>query len=544
MLLARPYDVTAKFGFELAKARFDAANPNVELVAAVALCANAEARAEAMKWIDARREFFAKESSLMLKLLTSQYEDIRVYAGNLLLTTNYSEQEAQFLIGRLIAEMLAFDETKRGEAKSLGEILLKSFAKQLRKLNLNIVRDLLRHSLVEVQEFGGQILLNHEISAEELPNELINSLIESPFAEMRTIGIRLFGQLPDENLKNRESLIFALLSHELEDVYASTRPILQRLSASYTDFAANITRSIIVALLQREKHEGVHSRLLHSLKVDIPQATDYIDDETARILVKSNFPQANELGGLTIQAHAETWHENFATNEIIDFSNGESIAVREAAWKLAENGAKRFQSLSNENYQGEVSSLVRALDVKWEDSRRFWFEFFSENLTQTELSPEILVSICDSVRQDVQKFGRDLILRYFETKDGADYMLKLSEHPSPNMQLFVTNYLENYAADEPDKLEKLTPYFIRTLSLVNRARTAKSRILEFLEREAVKSEKAAQIVAEILAEYSATAAIGDKAKTIESMLKIRRMFPAIALPIEVKSVEVRVRNAV
>ncbi len=544
MLLARPYEITARFGFELAKARYDAANPNVELVAAVALCADAEARAEAMKWIDAKRDFFAKDSSLMLKLLISQYEDIRVYAGNLLLTTNYSEAEAQFLIGRLIAEMLAFDETKRGEAKSLSEILLKSFAKQLRKLNLNIIRDLLSHPLVEVQEFGGQILLNHETTAENLPNELINSLIESPFAAIRAIGIRLFGQLPDENLKNRESLIFALLSHELADVHASTRPILQRLSRNYADFAAKITRSIVVALLQAEKHEGVHSRLLHSIKQDIPPATDYIDDETARILVKSNFPQANELGGLTIQANAENWHENFATNEIIDFSNGESIAVREAAWKLAENAVKRFRSPSNENYRNEVSSLVRALDSKWEDSRRFWFGFFAENLTQTELTPEILVAICDSVRKDVEKFGRDLILRYFETKDGADYMLKLSEHPSPNMQLFVTNYLENYASGEPEKLEKLAPYFIRVLSLVNRARNAKTRVLEFIEREAVKSEKAAQIIAEILAEYSATAAIGDKAKTIESMLKIRRMFPAIALPIEVKSVEVRVKNAV
>jgi hypothetical protein len=51
MLLERKYEVTARFGFELAKARYNPSSPNKDLILAVAVCANAEARAEAMRWV-------------------------------------------------------------------------------------------------------------------------------------------------------------------------------------------------------------------------------------------------------------------------------------------------------------------------------------------------------------------------------------------------------------------------------------------------------------------------------------------------------------
>lgn len=531
MILQSPYEVSATLGFELAKLRYDATNPNVDLVLAVALCENVEARAEAIRWMDSKRDFFAKQSNLMLKLLTAKHEEVRQFAGNLLLTTSYSESERQTLLGRLISEIFSFDESKQAEAKDLAEILLKSFAKDLQKLNLDVVKDLLSHPLMEVQEFGGKVLLNHETPAEKLPNELINSLVASSYAEIRAIGIRLFGQLPEENLLQRESVIAAFLSHELEDVHNSTRPILQRL-ASNEKFAENMTRRIIVALLQGELSEEIEGRLLNSLCIDIPNFAKYIDEETARILIDAKSAKANELGGLAVKNHAQNWNKNFTTDEIVKFTNNEVLAVRQASWSLAEN--------SLEQMQRDVSYLIRALDSKWDDSREFWFGFFQEKMTEKELSPEILVAICDSVKPEVQKFGRDLIQTYFKSENGIEYMLKLSEHPAPEMSLFVTNYLENYAADSPEKIAELEMYFVCVLSLVNRSRVAKNRILNFLENEAMKDEKSAQTVAKILARQSATAAIGDKAKTIESMLKIRYKFPEIALPIQVKALEVRV----
>ncbi|MEP6923456.1 MAG: WGR domain-containing protein, partial [Pyrinomonadaceae bacterium] len=542
MLLERPYEVTAELGFELAREHYDAANPNIDLVVAVAVCKNAEARAIARNWIDARRELFAKSGAALVRLLTCEFADTREFAANLLKTTNYSDDEAQVLIGRLISELISFDETRSEQAKDLSEAIFKSFGRQLRQLNLAIVRDLLSHKLVEVQEMGGNILLNHEISAENLPDELINSLVESPFETIRSIGIKLFGQLTDENLLRRESVILSLLMHELADVHNATRPIVARLSARNPDFTARLTNSIITALISHETHKGVHSRLLEVLKTEVPNWTKYANAEEARSLVKAVSPESNEAGGIILQTNADTWHEQFTTEEIIDLTNHEILSVRQASWALATSGLKRFLASDTSTAESEISFIVRALDAKWDDSREFWFGLFRNKLTAAELTPEILVAICDSVREPVQKFGRDLLLTYFKAENGAQYLLRLSEHPSVNMQLFVTNYLENYATDSPERIRQLAPYFVRVLSLVNRARTAKTRILALLEREALKNAETANTVAQILARQSATVAIGDKAATIQSMLKIRHKFPEIVLPIEIKETEVRRRD--
>lgn len=535
MMLSRPYEATAKLGFELAAARYDVAHPNVQLVTAVAVCNSVEARNQAFKWIDANRDLFARNASVMLRLLTDKHQDAREFAGQLLQTTSYNSAEAQQFIGLLISEIISFDETKREIAGDLGEAIFKSFGKELRRIRLEVARDLLAHPLVEVQVLGGNILLNHEMRAENLSNDLINSLIASPFEEIRRIGIKLFGQLPDENLLNRETVVMALLSHELIDVHNATRPIVRRLVAKYPPFAESLANSIYVVLLQEETVDQLHSRLFDVLR-EIPDWENYAGYEAARLLAKADFAQANEAGGLILQKRVAEWFEEISTAEIIDFTNAEVLSIRQASWQFAEKNAEKLRA--------EASGLIGALDSKWEDSREFWFNFFREQLTDNELTPEILIAIADSVKPETQKFGRDLLLKYFREENGAEYLLKLSEHPSANMQLFATNYLENHAAGSPEKLEKLAPYFVRVLSLVNRSRQAKNRTLRFLENEALKTEDSAKIAADILARHSATVAVGDRAKMIEMMFKIRRKYPNISLPIKIKPVEVREGNAV
>ena len=529
MLLSRPYEVTSAFGFELAEKLYDPDDPNIELVLAVATCESAPARQKAMGWIDGRRELFARDTRVMSTLLTTTHSDTREFAAGLLKSTIYTESEAKNLIGLLISEMIGFGEDKREIGKDLGNAILQSFGKDLRTLNLEIINDLLSHPLVEVQEFGGQILLNHETPAENLPNELINSLISSEFESIRGIGIKLFGQLAEENLLKREKVILAFLSHELIDIHNSIRPIVLRLAEKHRQFAENVAYSIFFSLLVEEKNEGVHKRLLSVLK-ELPDWEKLTDIETAKLLVNADYSEANVAGGLILEKRVNVWSEEFTTAEIIEFTNNEILNIRQASWALAEN---RTESLRE-----EVSYLIRALDAGWADSREFWRELFRTKFTAKELTPEILVSICDSVNSETQKFGRDLLLHYFEEENGTEYLLKLSEHPSPEMQLFATNYLENHATDSPEKLEKLSPYFTRVLSLVNRSRAAKNRVLHFIENEALKDERSAEIIAGIIARQSATMAIGDKATMIQSMLKIRRKFPDIELPIKINQTKV------
>src|SRR5262249_36600357 len=194
-------------------------------------------------------------------------------------------------------------------------------------------------------------------------------------------------------------------------------------------------------------------------------------------------------------------------------------AVRQAWWPIFPKMLHRLQHAMNPSHHlAEMAKAVKLLDTAWDDSRGFWFRLFELHFTAKDFTPALLVSICDSVRKDVQAFGRTLITRFFAEADGQEYLLKLSEHPSAELQLFATNYLERYAADNPARLAELKPYFLSVLSRVNKARVAKDRVMAFLVSEAQKDEAAARLVTEILTRQAVTIARGDRAAAIEALL--------------------------
>ena len=252
---------------------------------------------------------------------------------------------------------------------------------------------------------------------------------------------------------------------------------------------------------------------------------------------------AQELGGQLTEtkAHQDAlWPQSFTTDEVAELADHEVRQVRQAAQTLFSLVGDRYRQATNpDGHLDEMAQAIRLLDVKWDDARAFFFAAFRTHFGAEDFKPGILVSICDSVRSEVQQFGRELVTKYFSEEAGQEYMLKLSEHPSSDLQLFVTNYLERYCVDAPERLRELSHYFTSVLARVNKARVAKARVMAFLTAEAQKSEAAARVVAEILARQSATVAIGQKAAAIEAMLVIRRAYPWIPLPLNVKPAEVR-----
>ena len=93
------------------------------------------------------------------------------------------------------------------------------------------------------------------------------------------------------------------------------------------------------------------------------------------------------------------------------------------------------------------------------------------------------------------------------------------------MQLFVSTWLESASAGDIDKLRRLEPYFLTVLSQVNRGRTAKNRVQDFLARQAMLSDDIAAFVARLFARQVVTVAIGDKARYIEALRAIQARWP-------------------
>lgn len=533
-LLGSNYEVTAELAFDLAIDLYNSSQPNSDLVLAAADCILTKARSQAYKWIETQREYFFNQSSFIAGLVTSKQTDTRSFARRLLGASIISDTTARILIAQIIAVILALSPTQNETAREISETLFTSFSPQLRTLGFGVISDLIKHPMPEVQALGALILLNHQVAAADLPPDLIESLLASPYDSVRGIGVRIFGQLPDETLRSDRILIIAMAVNSSPDIRNGIRPIIKRLAADRTEFSIELAIDLIDLLSEPERYEGVHKDLVRLLKEDLPGWIYAIDKEKIMSLIRAKSSIAQELGGFSLKENSVRFVGEFEIDEIVKLANHEILAVREAARTIFTLNLQRIRS-----NREEMRSAVKLLESKWDDSREFALSVFSQ-FTSEDWTPEVMVNLCDSNREDVRRFGRDLVTCNFQQSYGHEYLLKFSEHPSADMQMFATNFLENHGGNNPDLLLELMPYFVTVLSGVNRGRIAKQRLFKFLETEALKSELSAMVVAEILTRQSATIAIGDKAAAIQIMLKIKNKYPDLSLPIEVKEVvEVR-----
>ncbi len=529
-LLEQPYPDTAQLAFELAIDRYNFQSPNLDLVGAIANCAYAPARSQAYQWLQAQPEVFLAQPHLVASLITSAESETRIFTRTLLGTCQLTTTQGQEIVTRVIALIVTLAAGQDRFAAEIGETLHLCFPAVLKNLDLGVILDLLQHPLPELQQFAAQILLDRD-DIGDLPSGLIEALLDSPWESVRVIGVGLFGRLPDDRLIEQMALLQTFLTHEQAEIREAIRPSIRRLASNNAAFRQELVNTLLTVLQHPEADPDVQAFLLQLLATDIPDWMVAVSQEHAMTLVHTQSSAAQEMGGHILQANHQTWAQNFTASEIVGLTHHQVKLIRNTARSIAQIQLTKFR-----RDPSELMELVNILDSDWEDGRATGMELFGTWLTAAELTPAILINICDGNRADVRKFGRDLVTRCFQTNDGEEYLLKFSEHPATDMQLFTTQYLETYASNNPDRLQELVPYFVRVATQVNRAKIAKQRIFNFLDREATKSEAAAKIIAEILTRQSATIAIGDRAKSIEILLKIHQLYPDLPLPIAVKSV--------
>jgi predicted DNA-binding WGR domain protein len=532
-LLAKPYEITAQFGFELARSRYQPQNPQSELILAIANCAYAPARTQAYAWLTAQIDRFVADDVLIANLVLSPQPETQAFIRQTLSTTIIPIELAQNLIGRIVAGLLSLTTEQSAIAEHATQTLTTCFQVQLRSIGLEVILDLLRHPLATLQTTGARILLDRQTPAIDLPEGLIDVLIESSIDSVRSIGVQLFGQLPDEILVDKLELILSFTTHELPEMRQAIVPCLRRLQV-YPEFMAQLLDRLLPVLLAPEPFEGLHSFISQLLQHDLPNWMTVTSQAIAWALLSAPGTAAQELGGRLLQTNAERWVDSLTTAKIAELTHHEILAVRAAGWQMLGQILPRLRQSA-----ADLLAATLVMASKWTDAREYGFRLFGEILQPSELTPAVVISICDSNREDVRRFGRDLVGKCFQAEDGLEYLLKFSEHPTADMQLFASQYLEDYAADNPSRLAELTPYFGRVLAQVNRSRVAKTRIFNFLSAEAIKNVTAAQLVVEVLTCQSASIAINERARSLEALLKIHQIYPELAVPITVKEVALK-----
>ncbi|MBM7118701.1 HEAT repeat domain-containing protein [Archangium primigenium] len=532
MLLGRPYETTARLGFELASKRLDARREPRALLLAVARAAYAPARQQAFQWMDEVRHTLLEDTGFLAGLATAPFADTRAYAFQLVRASVLPAATAQTLVGRLVAALLALPSGEDPAlAVDVGRVVLAVLDASPRPVGLEVVRDLLGHPLTQVQEVGGELLLRRDPRGEPLPEELLLRLVQAEHAPLRAMGMRLLARLAESEstLLAQESLLSHLATSRVADVRAAVRPLLARLGAVSPAAGARLVESLLAALLRRRLPEGVPGHVVSLLSEELASALAGLPAETTWRLLESEDGDAQALGGVLLERRGAELTVDVA--RVVRLSGHEVRAVRAWGWRWLEAHVPEVRA--------ELSTAVGLLDARWTDAREFGFRYFRERFAPEDFTLEVLVSVADSVRKDVQAFGRELLTRSFREDEGPELLLRLSEHPMPEVQLFATNYLDRFALGHPERVARLAPFFIRVLGQVNKGRVARQRVLGFLKREGAGSEASGRVALEVLHRLSATIAVEHRAAALEAMLAIVKAQPSLSVPFSIRPVEVR-----
>ncbi|MDY7227425.1 WGR domain-containing protein [Hyalangium rubrum] len=529
MMLERPYAPTAQLGLELAVARVNARGEPRALVLAAAGSSYEPARRQAFRWLDALRDVLLKDLSFLAALAISPQTETRQYVASLLRGSVLSDAVAEAFIRHLLQAARKLGPNDGPLAADVKQMVLAALGPLARPPGAEIILELLAHPLVEIQELGGELLLRRDLRAEPVPPEVLNQLLQSGSASLRTLGLRLLGKMPDDAFRANEAVLGRLASSPHPDVRQGIRSLLSRLVALDVDAGARVVETLVAALLRRRLPEGVPEHVAALLGGELSAAFRAVSVETVWRLLESEDSAAQGLGAELLERRANELTVDVA--RAVKLAGHDVLRVREWTWRWLEAHVPQVRA--------DLATAVRLLDTRWEDARAFAFRYFRERFAPEDYTLEVLVSVADSVRPDVQTFGRELLARSFREADGPELLLRLSEHPAPPVQLFATHYLERFATGNMPLVEKLVPYFVRVLSQVNKGRAARGRVLEFLRREGLRNEVAGRHAMDVLHRLSATIAIENRAAALEAMLAIGKAQPAIPLPVRVKPVEVR-----
>lgn len=520
-LLAGWFPETVALGLEIAWAKWNAADPDLKLLLAMLDSPLDEARVQGVAWLREAAAGLQGDGDFLAAVAFIEHEDARIGVREVLRAMPLTRPVREEVVARVLSGLLALDdEAAAGRATDWLEFIA---AAEVAALPDEHVAALAGHHLEACQLLAVRILLKRG-SPSALPEPLLMAALSSEYAAVRSLGMELLGQLRDDELAERvETLAACAVSRhaELRDVAG---PLLKRAAARDRNAVRQLVEQWWPLLFRKEDFEGLHASVFEALTGAFATELDVIPTGTFRQMLESKYGFGQELGFELLK------------REVTDPDLTDS--VQWAIHPLAPLRAWARGNLDGNALRGDPAHLLKLLEGPYDDSREWAFDFCRTELRDGDWSPEALVALCNSNHPEARDFGRELVTRLFREEDGPLYLARLSQHPTVEVQVFATHYLERFACGQPERIEALDLYFRTVLSRIGAGRVAKRRVLAFLEKEALADRRVAEFATALLSRQAGTVAIQDKAEMIRILDGLRRAWPDLAGPLKLKPVEV------
>lgn len=520
VLLRSPYVATARFAFKVARQRFEPGVPDTEWLLLLLQASLPEAQQYAIDCIGRDPVRYCGDALLVVAVLTSTNPQIRRQGWLLCQGALSLPGQPEAILVQLLDWIDNCGDIDSAEtavppiAADLVWVLQNSFKATASQAPHARLLALLGHRLASVRVLACEWLLLHSAPASAIPGARLAALLQDQDLAVRAMGVRLFGTLPDNLLAGQADLIAAFCTNRDADMRRAIDPVLQRVAPNDPAFRSALLPTLIDCLFRSETGEGVHADILAWLAGPLSASSELQDRDLTVRLLAARSKGAQQVGALLLPRFGV---EEFSVADWASLARNPVASVRQWAFAAYEKHPAQIRA--------NLEQALRLFDSRFDDSKEFGSTYFQRHFTADDWTPLLLVNLCDHLDPAVQRFGRTMIAAHFDVADVTEYMLKLSQHPSANMQLFVSAWLESASAGDLGKLQKLEPYFLSVLSQVNRGRVVKGRVQAFLRQQATLSEGIAAFVARLFTRQVLTVAIGDKAQYIEGLRTIQEHFP-------------------
>lgn len=518
-----------QLGFNLIKTIYASSVPGSLVIFVLLLSSIEEARKYAQEHVNKEPGKFSNDIELISTILLSDNISSHEWLSQFLQQNKPQLNTLQVVLDKILEAISEEKLTdKNAHVESIIKLIALLFKEAIALLDPKIIFELLSHPDSGIQGLAGNLLVLKDLDPVMVPESVILTLLQSNNVISRKAGIDLLDKLNATTLSEKQTLVLGLCLSPLQDVRQSAQKLIDKLLVANPLSGYDLVKLFIPVLTVKEKHEGLHADILQLISSRLSQYLEKIENKLVLSLCVSRYMASQELGNLLLEKNIQP--SSLSIKELNQLASSNLLKIR--------NYVISYYAANVNRIKEEKKDSIMLADNGWEDVRKFAFDFFRTQFTEQDWQPELFVALCDSNKPDVQAYGREMITKWFVKDNGFDYLLKLSQHPDSRMQLFASGFLDQYAKDNYDMLQKLSDFLITLLSQVNKGHTAKIRAIQLLSGEAITNEQNAILISAIFNRMSATVAIQDKALYIKAMLEIAKIYPQINIVLKLNEIPV------
>lgn len=348
---------------------------------------------------------------------------------------------------------------------------------------------------------------------------LLEALMADERAVIREHAVAMLARCADQWTSDVERVMRYVGSSDAALRSTAASVVLAALPAADAWFRRELAERVLAALQSGEPTEGAHDGYARLARDGLSEELNAIlglDEILA--MIDGGSIAAKVAGGALLGSRPEAV-ETLGTDRILAMAMSDIAAVRASAHALLGGAVARLRA--------DPSVLFALTDSEWKDTRAFAFELLRGPVDVAALGLDGIVGLCDSNREDVQGFGREMALKHFDALDTAELLHRLAEHPSAVIRRFAVDLAVAHLKDGFVALSRLEAFFRRSLLDVRPDRREKRLVVDFLRERGLRDERQAEVASRVLGEFVRTRGKADFESALDALVRLKLRYPEV-----------------